>query len=280
MKTATQIKALVRNRAKAKNVEAETILRSFMMERFLERVSVSDYKDNFILKGGMLIAAIVGIETRTTMDVDATIKGNALSQAEAATFVENVLNVSVDDGVSFAVRSIEEIRDDVDYPGFRISIEAVLEKTRQMLKVDITAGDFVTPRETEYRLPLMFEDRTISIMAYNLETILAEKLEAIISRGATTTRMRDFYDIYILTTTQVFDEATFYAALKKTAEKRGTILQMANLQSVIQVIEENSLLKDHWQRYKKRFAYASNVSWEMTIEALRKLSQNLPEFPT
>jgi len=254
-------------------VEAEIILRNFMLERFLERVSVSDYKDSFILKGGMLIAAMVGIDTRTTMDMDATIKGKTLSQSEVSVFIENILRVPIDDGVSFAIRGIEEIREEADYPGYRASIEAVLDKTRQTLKVDITTGDFVTPREIEYSFRLMFEDRVISILAYNLETVLAEKFETIITRGVTTTRMRDFYDIFILTTTQNFDPMMFKAALQKTVTKRGTTEQMSGIESIVKNITDSTILIDLWQRYQKKFTYAADVSWEMTIDALSKLAE-------
>ena len=248
MKTSTQLKALVRNLSKAKNVEAEIILRNFMLERFLERVSISDYKDSFILKGGMLIAAMVGIDTRTTMDMDATIKGKALSQSEVSVFIEKILHIPIDDGVSFTLRGIEEIREEADYPGYRASIESILDKTRQILKVDITTGDFVTPREIEYSFRLMFEDRVISILAYNLETVLAEKFETIITRGVTTTRMRDFYDIFILTTTQNLDPEIFKAALKKTVEKRGTTEQMSDIENVIETITDSPILIDLWER--------------------------------
>jgi Domain of unknown function (DUF1814). len=183
-------------------MEAEIILRNFMLERFLERISVSGYKDNFILKGGMLIAAMVGIDTRTTMDMDATIKRQNLTEAEITDIIKDILSTEVDDNIIFSFRGIEEIREDVDYPGYRVSIEAVLDKTKQTIKVDITTGDFVTPREIEYNFQLLFENRSISILAYNLETVLAEKFESIIARGLTNTRMRDFYDIYILTSTQ------------------------------------------------------------------------------
>jgi hypothetical protein len=273
VKTSTQLKALARNLSKAKNVEAEIILRNFMLERFLERVSLSVHKDSFILKGGMLIAAMVGIDTRTTMDMDATIKGKTLSQTEIATIISDILNIPVDDGVAFSLRGIEEIREEADYPGFRASIDAVLDKTRQTLKVDVTPGDFVTPREVEYSFRLMFEDRAISIMAYNLETILAEKFETIITRGVTTTRMRDFYDIYILTTTQTFDAETFKAALKKTVDKRGTTEQMADIAGVIRMIADNSIMIDLWRRYQTKFTYATDVSWDMTIDALKRLVQ-------
>jgi predicted nucleotidyltransferase component of viral defense system len=275
VKTSTQLKALVRNLSKAKNVEAEIILRNFMLERFLERVSLSEYKNSFILKGGMLIAAMVGIDIRTTMDMDATIKGRSLTGSEVASLIEQILNIPIDDGASFSLRGIEEIREESDYPGYRASIEAILDKTRQTLKVDITTGDFVTPSEIEYSFRLMFEERDISIWAYNLETILAEKFETIITRGVTTSRMRDFYDIFILTTTQIYDADVFKAALENTVKKRETTEQMADIYAVIQIVSGSSILIDLWLRYQKKFTYAANVSWEMAMEALNRLAKTL-----
>ena len=272
MKTSTQLKSLVRNLSKKSNVEAEILLRNFMLERFLERIAVSDYKHNFILKGGMLIAAMVGIDTRTTMDMDTTIKGQTLTAPEITAIIEEILHTPIDDGVVFSFRGIEEIREEADYPGYRVSISAVLDKTRQTLKVDITTGDFVTPREIEYSFKLMFEDRTISILAYNLETILAEKFETVVTRGVINTRMRDFYDIYILTTTQPFDSATFRAALQKTVRKRDTAKQMADTPDAIVMIEENLLMIDLWERYRKKYSYAADVTWEMAIGAVRMLA--------
>jgi len=272
VKTSTQLKALVRNLAEKSKVEAEIILRNFMFERFLERVAISNYKHDFILKGGMLIAAMVGVDTRTTMDMDATIKGKPLSATEVTDIIEAILRTPIDDGVGFTFRGIEEIREEADYPGFRVSIGAVLDKTRQVLKVDITTGDFVTPREIEYNFKLMFEYRAISIMAYNLETVLAEKFETIITRGVTTTRVRDFYDIYILTTTQPFDADIFRAALNKTIEKRGTAKQMEDTADVITMVANSQIMVGLWQRYQKKFAYAADVSWEMAIDALNGLA--------
>ena len=272
MKTSTQLKALVRNLSKEKNVEAEIILRNFMLERLLERISISNHRNNFILKGGMLIAAIVGIDTRTTMDLDATIKARTLDKSEVAAIISDILSVSIDDDVLFTFKSIEEIREEADYPGYRVSIEAVLDKTRQVLKVDITTGDFVTPREVQYYFKLMFEDRTISIMAYNLETVLAEKFETVITRGVTNTRMRDFYDIYILTATQAFDTNIFCAAFKKTSEKRHTTSQMSDLEGVIQTVAASNEIVALWSRYQKKYSYAADVTWEMAIDALKRLA--------
>lgn len=272
MKTSTQLKALVRNFSKAKGVEAEIILRNFMLERFLEHLSASEYRNYFVLKGGMLISAMVGIDTRTTMDLDATIKGQILTEEKITETVKGILRVSVDDGVRFAFRSIEEIREEADYPGYRISIDTALDKTRQSIHIDITTGDFVTPREIEYNFKLMFEDRSISILAYNIETVLAEKFETIISRGLVNTRMRDFYDIYILTTTQQFDGETFGIALAKTSEKRNTSEQISDAKAVIDRILESKVLTGLWGRYQNKYSYATGVTWPQTIDALRSLS--------
>lgn len=256
-------------------MEAEILLRNFMLERFLERIATSDYKHNFILKGGMLIAAIVGIDTRTTMDMDATIKGQTLTVPETTLIVEEILHTPIDDGVEFTLRGIEEIREEADYPGYRVSIGAILDKTHQTLKVDITTGDFVTPKESEYSFKLMFEDRRISIMAYNLETVLAEKFETIITRGVINTRMRDFYDVYILTTTQKFDGDTFKAALGRTIEKRGTAEQMSKVAETITMVAESPMIIDLWEKYRKKYSYATEVTWERTIESLKALAEKL-----
>jgi predicted nucleotidyltransferase component of viral defense system len=272
MNTSTQLKALVRNLSATKGVEAEIILRSFMLERLLERISSSEYKSNFILKGGMLIADMVGIDTRTTMDLDITIKGQTLSETQITEIVEGILRVPVNDGVLFAFRKIEEIREEADYPGYRVTIDATLDKTRQTMHIDITTGDFVTPKEIEHHFKLMFEDRSISILAYNLETVLAEKFESVISRGVTNTRMRDFYDIYILTTTQQFDAATFRMALEKTAANRKTSKQVSDAKTVIERISGNKVLTDLWGRYQSKYVYASDVSWEKAINALLNLA--------
>ncbi|MCL2208150.1 MAG: nucleotidyl transferase AbiEii/AbiGii toxin family protein [Fibromonadales bacterium] len=271
MNNSMQLKALIRNLSAEKNVDAGIILRNFMHERLLERISISEYKNKFVFKGGMLISAIVGIDSRSTMDIDANIKGQTLNETEIVSIVNNILSLPVDDNVSFTLKSIDEIRDDADYPGYRIAIEAILDKTCQMLKMDVTTGDPIVPKETEYNFMLMFQDRAIGIMAYNLETILAEKVETVIARSVANTRMRDFYDIYILTLTQKLDYGNFKAALKNTVEKRGTVKQMDVADEVILAIAENAIMIDLWQRYRKKYSYAANVTWEVVIESLKRL---------
>jgi len=272
MKTSTQLKALIRNLSKKSNVGAEILLRNFMLERFLERMAASDYKQNFILKGGMLIAAMVGIDARTTMDMDATFKGQELTLSEITVMIDKILQTEIDDGAEFSLLSIEEIREESEYPGYRVSISAVFDETRQTLKIDITTGDCVTPGEIEYSFKLMFEDRSINIMAYNVETVLAEKFETIITRGVINTRMRDFYDIYILTATQKFDMDTFKAALDKTIEKRHTAEQMSEVSVIITTIMGNTIMVRLWQRYQKKYFYAADISWVMVIGAVKSLA--------
>lgn len=274
MKTSTQLKALIRNLSQKSNVEAEILLRNFMLERFLERVSISTYKHSFILKGGMLIAAMVGTDARATMDMDVTIKGQTLSDYKIAAIIEDIIQIQIDDGVIFSFHSIEEIIEDAEYPGYRVSIGAIFDKTRQTLKIDITTGDLITPREIKYDFKLMFEDRSIGIMAYNLETVLAEKLETIITRGVTNTRMRDYYDVYILTNTQPIDTRTFKTALKRTAERCHTTEQVTGgVKDTIDIIMKDSVMVNQWQKYQNKYFYAVDISWGMVISAVEALAE-------
>lgn len=276
MRTSIQLKALIRNLSKKINVESEILLRNFMMERLLERISISNYKHNFILKGGMLIASMVGIDTRTTMDMDATIKGKSVSRTEINSIIEDILKVQIDDGAQFSLQGIEEIREEETYPGYRVSVGANFDKTRQTLKIDVTTGDAVTPKEIEYEFKLMFEERTINIMAYNLETVLAEKFETIIIRSVTNTRMRDYYDVYILTNTHTVNTSIFSSALRQTAETRQTTHQMSGpFEDSISIIMESTTMMDLWQKYQKKYLYASDISWSMVISALKSLAKNI-----
>ena len=193
-----ELKDLIRNLSKKKSADAQILMRNYMMERFLERISLSEYKDKFILKGGMLVAAMVGLDARATMDLDATIKGANVSLTDVETIISNIIAIPIDDGVLFCIKRISEIMEEADYPGVRVSMETKFDGVITPLKIDISTGDVITPKEIRYRFNLMLEDRTIEVWAYNLETVLAEKLETVISRNVTNTRMRDFYDIYIL----------------------------------------------------------------------------------
>lgn len=229
IRTAVQLKAKVRNLSVGDSKKAQTLIRNFIMERFLERVAFSRYRNNFILKGGMLVAAVVGLDTRATMDIDTTVKSLDLNRENATRIVEDIISIELPDGVRFRITKAADIMEEHDYPGIRFMLEATLDKMRQAIKIDISTGDIITPRAVEYSYHLMFEDRTISLWTYNLETLLAEKLETIMARGTLNTRMRDFYDIHVISRQESFDKQVLKEAFFATSEKRETTDQIPDL---------------------------------------------------
>lgn len=273
IKTSKQLKDLIRNLSKKNAADAQILMRNYMMERFLERISLSEYRDHFVLKGGMLVAAMVGLDTRSTMDMDATVKGFPVNEASVKDMVEKILAVPVNDGVSFRVKRVQSIMDEADYPGVRVSMETTFDGVITPLKVDISTGDVITPKEVRYRFKLMLEDRSIEVWAYNLETVLAEKLESIIYRGITNTRMRDFYDVYILS--QMYADqlsaAVFREALVATCRKRGHLEQLEDAVNVFDEVEQDAGMENLWCSYQKNFSYAADYSWHSVVESARAL---------
>lgn len=273
IKTARQLKDLIRNLSKSKSADAQVLMRNYMMERFLERISLSEYKDKFILKGGMLVAAMVGLDARSTMDIDATVKGATVSIEEVENMIATIVSVPIDDGVYFRVKRISEIMDEAEYPGIRVSMETEFDRVITPLKIDISTGDAITPREVRYSFKLMLEDRTIEIWAYNLETVLAEKLETVVSRATANTRMRDFYDLHILNQLhgQSISTTDLRAALTATAAKRGTEKYLVNAMDVCDEVEESSVMERLWAAYQKKFSYASDLPWHTVMDSIRSL---------
>ena len=273
--TARQLKDLIRNMSKKKSADAQILMRNYMMERFLERISLSEYKDKFILKGGMLVAAMVGLDARATMDLDATIKAANVSLRDVEMIISNIIAIPIDDGVSFRIKRISEIMEEADYPGVRVSMETKFDGVIIPLKIDISTGDVITPKEIRYRFNLMLEDRTIEVWAYNLETVLAEKLETVISRNVTSTRMRDFYDIYILQKLygEQLRKEVLWNALVATARKRGTLQQVesGDTKEVFDEVETSSVMENLWKAYQKNYYYAANISWQMVMQSIRFL---------
>ena len=214
-----RMKALIRNIAKEKNINSAVVLRNYMLECLLERISKSKYKDNFVIKGGMFVALIVGIDSRATIDLDATLRHFPLSKEKLERAFGNILKIEIDDGITIKLLNITEIREDAEYHGFRLGLVGIVDESKIPLKVDIWARDKITPDAIRYSFKLLLEDRSIEVLAYNLEIVLAEKVESIISRGIANTRMRDFYDIYILTKFQVqnIDKDLFKKALIATS---------------------------------------------------------------
>ena len=212
------LKAKIKNLAKKKDMSAQVVLQNYMFERFLERMSKSYYKSKFILKGGMLIAAIVGLDNRATMDMDATLKGYPLNKESLVKAINDICSIDVFDDFTFSFIKVEQIREDDEYGGYRVSIESVYDTIITLLQIDVTTGDVITPKEVLYKLKKIFDEGTINVWAYNIETVLAEKYETILRRGEFNTRPRDFYDIYILSKTQEFDKALFNKAVIETKQ--------------------------------------------------------------
>ena len=198
MKTPEQLKGAIRNIAAAEDLRSQEVLQMFMFERILDRLAASQYRNNFILKGGLLISSMIGISERTTMDMDTTVKGIDMTEEEIARIIREILSLDIGDGISFVFQRIAPIREDDDYNNFRVYFEAEYGKIKNPMKIDITTGDEIIPAAIEYNYPLLFDERSIPIMAYPLETILAEKYETIIRRNIGTTRARDFYDLHVL----------------------------------------------------------------------------------
>ena len=273
IKTARQLKDLIRNLSREKSADAQLLMRNYMMERFLERISLSEYRDKFILKGGMLVAAMVGLDARSTMDLDATVKGANVNVEEIENLISAIVSVPIDDGVKFQLKSISEIMDEAEYPGIRVSMTTTFDGVVTPLKIDISTGDAITPKEVRYSFKLMLEDRSIDIWAYNLETVLAEKLETIITRTTTNTRMRDFYDIYILDQLHgnTLNRQTLYDALLATAKKRGTERHLAEAVDVLNEVESSPVMQKLWESYRRKFSYAADLEWSIIMRAVRSL---------
>jgi predicted nucleotidyltransferase component of viral defense system len=275
IKTSKQLKDLIRNLSKKKSADAQLLMRHYMMERFLERISLSQYKDQFILKGGILVTAMIGLNARSTMDLDATIKGLDVTIDEVEQIISMIAAVPLDDGVTFHIKSIGEIMDEADYPGIRVSMETRFDGVVTPFKIDISTGDIITPKAVRYQLHLMLEARSVDIWAYNLETIFAEKLETIISRNTTNTRMRDFYDIYSLL--QLYGENLNVEILKNallaTAKKRGSDYHLKDVYEILDEVKNSQVMVKLWQAYQKKFSYAADISWENVMKAVRYCMQ-------
>lgn len=279
MKNAMQLKAIIKNLAQEKHISAQLMMQNFMLERLLERISASKYQRNFILKGGFLIAAMVGLDTRATMDMDATIKGLPVNEQTVREMFEEICKIEINDNVTFSFRSIGEIREGDEYTGYRVSLSANYPPMAVPLKLDITTGDKITPKEIEYQFKLLLEDRNISVLAYNLETIMAEKLETVISRGDQNTRPRDYYDIYILTKLQYsnIEPGALKAALEATTEKRGSSEVVKAYRKIMNTVRNSEIMQKQWDNYQKDFEYATDIAFVDVCDAVVQLVDSIIE---
>ena len=269
--TSMQLKAKIRNLSGGDNDRARVLIRTFIMERFLERVAVSPYRDKFILKGGMLVASMVGLEARATMDIDTTMQAMPLTMENARSVIEGILLVDVQDGVSFAITKVSDIMEEHDYPGIRFMLEATLDKMRQAIKIDISTGDVITPHDVPYSYKLMFEDRTLSLRSYNLETLLGEKLETIMARETANTRMRDFYDIHVLMQQTPIDHKVLHDAFMATSMKRNTTDILPRFDSILEEVKTDPAMQDMWNKYRRDNFFVGELTWDEVNESVRKL---------
>lgn len=271
--TPEQIKGRIKSVAKQNNADARTLMRIYMMERFLERLAQSEYRDNFIIKGGILVTALIGVAHRSTMDIDTSMKNLNLSAEDALRVVNQVKDIDLDDGVSFEVKDVSHIMDEMEYPGIRVTMNANVGRLITPLKIDISTGDVITPRAIEFNYDLLLEDRSISLWSYNLETILAEKLQTVLARGILNTRMRDFYDIRMLLDTyeDKVNKAVLKDAFAATCKKRGTDHLQEQAEEIIKIIEADEQLQVLWRAYQKKYSYAAEIDYASVIRDVRKL---------
>ena len=268
-----QIKGKIKNIAKANKADPRILIRLYMMERFLERVAYSPYSEDFIIKGGILVTSMVGVSMRSTIDIDTSIRNFNLSEVEAEKVVKEICNVSLDDGTTFIVKEVSKIMDDMEYPGVRLALDAMMGEMVTPVKIDISTGDVITPKAIEYNYPLMLENRFIKLWSYNLETILAEKLQTILARGLLNTRMRDYYDIYklMLYYRDEINYEIFKQAFVATCQNRNSNELIEHGKVIITNISQDKKLIGLWEGYKKKYTYAENISYESIIGSIEKL---------
>ena len=277
MKTPEQLKGAIRNLAKKKGIHAQEVLQIFMFERIIERLSVSPYKDRFILKGGLLISAILGVAERTTMDMDTTVKGLPMDEQSIRKAIGEILDQPVDDEIEFQLLDLTPIREDDEYENFRASIQAIYGKMKIPMKIDITTGDEITPKEIRFSYPLLFDDRRVMIKAYTQETILAEKYETIIRRNVGNTRARDFYDLHLLY--RLYRENADWNILKQavlaTAKKRESLSALQDTKRILSALEDSTVLQDLWKRYQAQNSYAREIAYPAIIETIKEFTEKM-----
>ena len=269
---AMSLKGKIKNYAKNNNIAAQVVLQNYMFECFLVRLARSVYSEKFVIKGGMLIAAIVGLDTRSTMDLDTTLRNLPLTEEKIAEAIDTICTIDIQDDVIFTVKSIEQIRKDDIYGGYCVRLDAKYDTIITPLSIDISTGDVITPDAVKYEFSGSFDEEVrISLWGYNIETVIAEKVETILRRGVFTTRPRDYYDVYILGSTQEYDKEIFKEALEATTEHRGSTELISDVEGILKQISESDELKDMWKKYQKKFDYASDISYEDVLVELRKL---------
>ena len=272
-----KLKNIIYKKAHGNSDISQKFYQLFYFERILTRISISNYRGQIILKGGLLLTSIIGDDERTTKDMDATLKGIPLTKNDVEKVFNEILHIDIDDGVSFQIISIKDIRLEDEYGGFRLNILSKLDNNKTYITVELTTGDVITPREMKYNYNSIFEDKKIPIMSYPLETVLAEKFQTIVTRGLFNTRLKDFYDVYILINTKIDDlnRSNLIKAIKNTFKRRETNFDLEQFNEVINDLSNDNNMNNLWNEYISKNSYAKNVKFEDTINALKEIIEIL-----
>lgn len=267
--SAQAVKDKLKNISREKNVDFNSVMRFYMYDRFVERLSKSKYKDNFILKGGFYLSKLFGIDNRSTMDIDTAIRKAEFTEENLIKMINEIISIDVGDNVKFKIEKTESIRDEDEYGGLRITINFMLENIKDKFHIDLATGDPIYPRPDNYRYESLIGDEIYKVWSYNLETVLAEKIETILSKLETSSRMKDYYDIYLIYKLKFdkIDKEKFRGAVEKTFNTRKFD---ADLIAKLNIVKESKVLKDKWISYSRKNSYARDVEFEDTLKCLEQ----------
>ena len=277
IKYVQSLKDRANNFAKENNLTVQQVLQNYMFERFLERLSFSEYKENLIIKGGLLLSSIIGINLRNTMDIDADIVGINFTQKEIEILITNLININLNDNTQMKLEKIEEIKEESEYGGYRIKLVGNLENLKIPFHIDISTGDIITPRAIEYKYKKLLEDDYIEIYTYNQETVIAEKLQTILSRKIANSRMKDYYDLYFFVNSkwQEIDKEILKQAIKATFEQRNSMEDLENIDKIINTIEKDKTLIHSWKDYQAKHLYAKSIKYDDVIKDIRSINNEI-----
>lgn len=275
IKNKDSLKAKVYNLAKQTNIPNKYLIQNFMFEALLKRISKSKYKDKFIIKGGLLLSSIFGVNLRSTMDLDTTIKGLPLNRETITKVINEIISIDVEDNIKLEIENVKDIREEELYSGFEVNLKAEFDGLKTNLMIDITTGDVITYKEVEFKYSTIFDNETINIMTYNYETIIAEKFESIISRNIDNTRMKDYYDLYMFVNLKWNDinKDTLRNAIFNTSKARETLDYIDNASKYIELINDDSRLKSLWNSYQNNYEYAKEIEFVDAINAIKVISE-------
>ena len=270
---AMSFKARMKNLAVEMGLRPQTVIQNFMFERFLERLAKSDYRNNFVVKGGVLISAIIGLKARSTMDMDTTVIDLPMTQRSIRHAIAKIASTDIGDDVRFSVVGIGKIRIQVEgYEGIRVKLQASFHSINIRFSIDVTKGDAITPKPESQTFTSCFTERSkYSLLAYTVETILAEKCEAILKRNVVGTRPRDYYDVYMLTHLKKIRPRIFKKALHETFERCGTSTLLKSVTEILYAISQSQAQTEYWQRYQQEFPYAKGIAFEEALNSVRQL---------